>query len=228
MKTFLLCLIQQETVRLILTMMLVALDWRGLAHGSLLLNFEMALSIPTNPTSPLSPIKSSLTIAFSWIGVFRQSTVTRSLIRCFQTKSLLTILSASWLATRHPFKPAIYAPVLRRNVSCKIISTDQTLNSMIALDYYVDDSANGITLRADLHLHFDAGGFVLMPLLMPPRILVLRWLTGEPKSDSGYTLHCLNLLATFFQLITTTRHALWPMSDLNSFTHGLRTLLCQW
>ena len=45
---------------------------------------------------------------------------------------------------------------------------------MIALDYYVDDSANGITLGADLHLHFDAGDLVLMPLLMPPNIGLMR------------------------------------------------------
>lgn len=41
-------------------------------------------------------------------------------------------------------------------------------------EYYLDDSANGIILRADLHLHLEAGSFVLMR-----------------KSDSGYTLHCL-------------------------------------
>lgn len=41
-------------------------------------------------------------------------------------------------------------------------------------EHFLDDTANGITLRADLHLYFDAGGFVLMR-----------------KSDSGYTLHCL-------------------------------------
>ena len=42
------------------------------------------------------------------------------------------------------------------------------------IEHVVDDIANGITLREDLHLYFDLGGFVLMP-----------------KSDSGYTLHCL-------------------------------------
>lgn len=89
----------------------------------------------------------------------------------FSDKVLTYNIVCNVTGTRHPFKPAMYAPVLRPNVSCKIISTDKTLNNMIALDYYVDDSANGITLGADLHLHFDAGGFVLMPLLMPPLIM---------------------------------------------------------
>lgn len=42
------------------------------------------------------------------------------------------------------------------------------------VEHFLDDTANGITLWADLHLYFDDGGFVLMR-----------------KSDSGYTLHWL-------------------------------------
>lgn len=41
-------------------------------------------------------------------------------------------------------------------------------------------------------------------------------MTWGPKPSLNITYTVSNLLATFLQLITTTKHALWPMSDPNS------------
>ncbi|KAI9765493.1 MAG: hypothetical protein M1840_007319 [Geoglossum simile] len=48
------------------------------------------------------------------------------------------------------------------------------LEEVTRADYAIDDFTNGITLRADLHIEFDACGFVFMR-----------------KSEHGYTVHCL-------------------------------------
>ncbi|KAI9767932.1 MAG: hypothetical protein M1839_004313 [Geoglossum umbratile] len=48
------------------------------------------------------------------------------------------------------------------------------LEEVTRADYAIDDSTNGIALRADLRIEFDDRGFVLMR-----------------KSEYGYTVHCL-------------------------------------
>lgn len=63
------------------------------------------------------------------------------------------------------------------------------------VEHFVDDSANGITLRSDLQLYFDAGGFVLMP-----------------KSDSGYTLHCLQSSGDILPMFHN--HKTHPMTNV--------------
>jgi hypothetical protein len=49
-----------------------------------------------------------------------------------------------------------------------------SVSEVIRPEYAIDDSTNVVALRADLHLEFDAGGFVL-----------------AQKSEKGYTVHCL-------------------------------------
>ncbi|KAI9774445.1 MAG: Adenylosuccinate synthetase [Geoglossum umbratile] len=51
---------------------------------------------------------------------------------------------------------------------------EYALEEVTCASYAIDDSANGVTLRADLHMEFDVCGFVLMR-----------------KSEYGYTIHCL-------------------------------------
>ena len=84
-------------------------------------------------------------------------------------------------------------------------------------DYCVDDSVNGITLRADLHSFFDACGFGLMPLLIKSPFSEAcscdEWLAGlSPDLNITYTVS--NLLATFLQL--HYNHKTRPMANVRS------------